>query len=103
VFGEQDAMEDIFGPNGRKYSKMQKTAQYGVLTFVLRTKYHQSYQTRRMRWTGHVAHVREKRNAHKVLMWKRTAKREFARPRRTQEVNIEMDIKINRMKERAMD
>ena len=27
VFGVQDAKEDIFGLNGRKYSKMQKTAQ----------------------------------------------------------------------------
>lgn len=103
MFGEQDGTEYIFGPNGRKYSKMQKTAHYGVLTFVLRTKYHQGYQTRRMRWTGHVAHVGEKRTAHKVLVWKSTGRREFARPRRTQEVNIEMDIKINRMKERAMD
>jgi hypothetical protein len=61
VPGEQDAKEDIFGRNGRKYSKMQKTAQYGASSFVLRTKYHQGYQTRRMRWTEHVAHVREKR------------------------------------------
>jgi hypothetical protein len=40
VFGEQDAKEDIFGLNGRKYSKMPKAAQYGASSFVLRTKYH---------------------------------------------------------------
>jgi hypothetical protein len=36
-------------------------------------------------------------------MWKPGRKREFAEPRRAQEVNIEMDFKINRMGEHAVD
>jgi hypothetical protein len=56
-----------------------------------------------MRWTGHVAHVREKRNAHRVLVWKPGGERKFARSRRALEVNISMDFKVNRTGECAKD
>ena len=36
---------------------------------------------RRMRWVGHVVHMRESRGAHRVLVGKREGKRPLGRPR----------------------
>jgi hypothetical protein len=47
-------------------------------------------KSRRIRWAGHVARMREKRNAHRILMGKPEGKR---RPRRRREDNIIMDLR----------
>jgi hypothetical protein len=39
-----------------------------------------------MRWTGHVAHVGEKRNAYRILVRKPERKRPLKRPRHRWEV-----------------
>jgi hypothetical protein len=49
-------------------------------------------KSRRMRWAGHVARIREKRNAYSILMGKPEAKRPLERPRRRRENNIKMDL-----------
>jgi hypothetical protein len=38
-------------------------------------------KSRRMRWVGHVAHMRVERNVYKVLMGKPKGKRPLGRPR----------------------
>jgi hypothetical protein len=47
---------------------------------------------RRMRWAGHVARMREKRNTYRLLVGKPEGKRLLGRPRRRWVDNISMDL-----------
>jgi hypothetical protein len=49
-------------------------------------------KSRRMRWTGHVARMGEKRNAYRLLVGKPEEKRPPGRPRRRWVDNIRMDL-----------
>ena len=46
----------------------------------------------RMRWTGHVAFMEERRGVYRVLLGKSEVKRPLWRPRRRWEDNIKMDL-----------
>ena len=46
----------------------------------------------RMRWTGHVAHMGERRGVYRVLVGKPERKRSLGRSRRRWEDNITMDL-----------
>jgi hypothetical protein len=46
----------------------------------------------RMRWAGHVARSREKRNAYRLLVGKPEGKRPLGRPRRRWVDNIRIDL-----------
>jgi hypothetical protein len=48
--------------------------------------------SRRMRWAGHVARMREKRNVYRLLIGKPEGKRPLGRPRRRWIDNIKMDL-----------
>ena len=50
-------------------------------------------KSRRLRWAGHVARMKEERTAFKILTGKRTGKRYLGRPRRRWDGNIKMYIK----------
>jgi hypothetical protein len=50
-------------------------------------------KARGMKLSGHVAHLGEMRNAHKMLVGKAQSKRPLGRPRRRWEDNIQMDLK----------
>jgi hypothetical protein len=47
---------------------------------------------RRMRWAGHVARMREKRNTHRLLVGKPEGKKPLGRPRHRWVDNIRMDL-----------
>jgi hypothetical protein len=47
-------------------------------------------KSRRMRWAGHVARLREERGVHRVLVGKPEGKRPLGRPRHRWEDNIKM-------------
>jgi hypothetical protein len=49
-------------------------------------------KSRRMRWAGHVARMREKRNAYRLLVGKPEGKRPLGRPRRRWVDNIRVDL-----------
>jgi hypothetical protein len=49
-------------------------------------------KSRRMRWTGHVAQMGEKRNMYRLLVGKPEGKRPLGRPRRRWTDNIKMDL-----------
>ena len=49
-------------------------------------------KSRRMRWTGHVARMGEKRDLYRVLVGEPEGKRPLGRPRRRWEDNIKMDL-----------
>jgi hypothetical protein len=50
-------------------------------------------KSRRMRWAGHVARIRETMNAYRILVGKPEGKRQLGRPRRMWVDNIEMDLR----------
>jgi hypothetical protein len=50
-------------------------------------------KSRRMRWAGHVARIREKRNAYRTLVGKPEGKRPLGIPRRRWVDNIKVDLK----------
>jgi hypothetical protein len=50
-------------------------------------------KSRIMRWVGHVARKREKRNAHRILVGNPEGKRPLGRSKRRWEDNIEMDLR----------
>jgi hypothetical protein len=50
-------------------------------------------KSRRMRWVGHVASMREKKNDYKILVGKPEGKRSPGRPRHTWEDNIKIDLR----------
>ncbi|KAJ4449306.1 hypothetical protein ANN_00704 [Periplaneta americana] len=50
-------------------------------------------KSRRLRWAGHVARMREFRNAYRVLVGRPERKRPLGRPRRRWEDNIKMDLR----------
>jgi hypothetical protein len=47
----------------------------------------------RMRWTGHVARMGEKRNAYRILVGNPEGKRALGRPRRRWVDHIKMDLR----------
>jgi hypothetical protein len=49
-------------------------------------------KARRMRWAGHVARMREKRNAYRLLVGKPEGRRPLGKPRRMWLDNIRMDL-----------
>jgi hypothetical protein len=49
-------------------------------------------KSRRMRWTGHVAHTGKGRGVHRVVVRKPEGKRSLGRPRHRWEDNIKMDL-----------
>jgi hypothetical protein len=50
-------------------------------------------KSRRMRWAGHVARMREKRNAYRILVANPEGKRPMGRPRRRWVDDIKMDLR----------
>ena len=49
-------------------------------------------KSRRMRWAGHAARVREKRGVYRVLVGKPEGRRPFGRPRHRWEDNNKIDL-----------
>jgi hypothetical protein len=60
-------------------------------------------KSRRMRWAGHVARMREKRNAYRILVGNPEGKRPLGRHRRRCEDNIKMDLREMRIGWGGMD
>jgi hypothetical protein len=50
-------------------------------------------KSRRIRWAGHVARMREKRNAYRILVGKPEGRRPLGRPRHRCVGNIKMDLR----------
>jgi hypothetical protein len=50
-------------------------------------------KSRRMRWAGHVAHMREGRGVYRVLVGRPKGKRPLEKPRLRWEDNIKMDLR----------
>jgi hypothetical protein len=51
------------------------------------------FKSRKMRWAGHVARMRQNRNAYRILVGMPEGKRPLGRPRRRWLDNIKMDLR----------
>ena len=49
-------------------------------------------KSRKMRWTGHLVHMGERRGVYRVLVGKPGGKRPLGRPRHRWKYNIKMDL-----------
>ena len=90
---ENRVLRRVFGPKrdevtGKwgKLSNEKLSVLYALHNIVRVVK------SRRMRWVGHVALMREGRGVHRVLVGKPEGTRPFGRPRRRWEDNIKMDL-----------
>jgi hypothetical protein len=50
-------------------------------------------KSRKLRWSGHVARMGERRGAYRALVGKSEGRRQLERPRRIWEDNIKMDLR----------
>ena len=89
---ENRAFRKIFGPN-----KDEVTGEWRTLHKKLHDLYSSPntvrvIKSRRMRWTGHVARMREGRRVYRVFVGKPEGKRPLGRPKRRWEDNIKMHL-----------
>ncbi|KAJ4445820.1 hypothetical protein ANN_12505 [Periplaneta americana] len=84
IFG---AKRDEVTGKWRKFDNAELHALYSSLDIIRNIK------SRRLRWSGHVAHMGESRNAYRVLAGRPEKKRPLGRPRRRWEDNIKIDLR----------
>ena len=90
---ENRVLRRVFGPmrdevtgEWRKLHNVELSDLYSLPNIV------QVVKSRKMRWAGHVAHMGEGRQVHRVLVGKPEGKRPLGRPRRRWDDNIKMDL-----------
>jgi len=82
----------IFGPKREEVTGEWKNIYREELSDMYSsTNIIQVIKSRRMRWTGHVARIWERRGAYRALVGTPEEKRPLGRPRRRREDNIKMD------------
>jgi hypothetical protein len=90
---ENRVLRRIFGPkreedgSGRKLHNDELHSLYSSPNIVRVIK------SRRMRWAGHVARMREGGGVYRVLVGRSEGKRPLGRPRRRWEDNIKLDLR----------
>jgi hypothetical protein len=90
---ENSVLRRIFGPKRddvtgewRKLDNEELNGLYSKVN-ILRV-----IKSRRLRWAGHVARMREERGVYRFLVGKPEGKRPLGRPRRRWEDNVRMDL-----------
>jgi hypothetical protein len=63
------------------------------VTYILSPNIIRMMKSRRMRWTGHVARMEEKRNAYRILVGNPEGKRALGRPKRRWVDNFKIDLR----------
>jgi len=85
---ENRVLRRIFGPN-RDWRRLHNAEIHDLNNLPNDNRLMKS---RRMRLTGHVASMGEKRDAYKILVGKPQGRRPFGRPKYRLENNIKMDL-----------
>jgi hypothetical protein len=85
-------LRKIFGPKREEDGSWRKLHNDELHDLYSSANIVRVIKSRRMRWTGHVARMREGKGAYKVLVEKPESKRPLGRPRRRWEDNIKMDL-----------
>jgi hypothetical protein len=86
-------LRKIFGPKREEDGSWRKLHNDELHSLYSSPNIVRVIKSRRMRWTGHVARMREGRGVYKVLVRKPEGKRPLGRPRRRWEDNIKMNLR----------
>jgi hypothetical protein len=90
---ENRVLRRIFGPKRDEVMGEWRRLHSGELHILcLSPDIIRQIKSRRMRWVGHVARMREGKNVYRVLMGKPEGKRPLERPRHRWEDGIKMDL-----------
>jgi hypothetical protein len=83
----------IFGPKREEDGSWRKLHNDELHSLYSSPNIVRVMKSRRMRWTGHVAHMEDGRGVYRVLVGKPEGKRLLGRPRRRWEDNIKLDLR----------
>jgi hypothetical protein len=91
---ENRVLRRIFGPKRDKVTREWRSLHSGELHILYSSPdIIRQIKSRRMSWTGHVAHMGEGRNVYRVLVGKPEGKGPLERPRCRWEDGIKMDLR----------
>jgi hypothetical protein len=91
---ENRVLRRIFGPKGDEVTgDWRNLHSEELLTLYSSPSIIRMIKSRRMRWAGHLARMREKSYAYSILVGKPEGKRPLGRPRRGWADNTEMDLR----------
>jgi hypothetical protein len=90
---ENRVLRKIFGPRREEDGSWRKLHNDELHSLHSSPTVVRVIKSRRMRWTGHVACIKEGRGVYRVLVGRLEGKRPLGRPRRRWEDNIKMDLK----------
>jgi hypothetical protein len=88
-----DRVLRIFGPKREEDGSWRKLHNDELHSLYSSPNIVMVIKSRRMRWAGHVACMREGRGVYKFLVGRPERKRPLGRPRRRWEDNIKMDLR----------
>jgi hypothetical protein len=83
----------IFGPKREEDGSYRKLHNDELHSLYSSPNIVRVIKSRRMRWTGHVAHMGERRGVYRVLVGRSEGKRPLGRPKRRWEDNIKLDLR----------
>jgi hypothetical protein len=86
-------LRKLFGPKREEDGSWRKFHNYELHNLYSSLNIVRVIKSRRMRWAGHVACIREGRDIYRVLVGRPECKRRLGRPRRRWEGNIKMDLR----------
>jgi hypothetical protein len=90
---ENRELKRIFGPKRDEVTgEWRKLHNEELRDFYSSPSIIRIIKSRRMRWAGHVARMKEKRNAYRLLVGKSEGKRPLGRPRRRWVDNIKRNL-----------
>jgi hypothetical protein len=89
---ENRVLRRIFGPKREKDGSWRKLHNDELQSLYSSPYIVRVIKSRRIRWAGHVARMREGRGFYRVLVGRPEGKRPLGRPRRRWEDNIKMDL-----------
>jgi hypothetical protein len=90
---ENRVLRKIFGPKREVNGSWRKLHNDELHSLYSSPNIVSVIKSRRMRWAGHVARMREGRGVNRVLVGRPEGKRPLGRPRRRRENNIKLDLR----------
>jgi hypothetical protein len=89
---ENRVLREICGPKTEEVARGWRRLHNEKLHNLYAPPNVREMRSKKMNWAGYVAHMREMRNAYKILVRKPEGKRPCRRPRHRLENNIRMDL-----------